>query len=337
MTWKLLEQSELVATFIDVGQGDSTVAVLPDGGGLLVDCAGGSAPIVVDHLEGAQVSTLELVVVTHSDLDHAGDVVDVVNGFQGLTRRLAVLPDRPRKEDAQADRRYRLLLRNLAQLLRNGVESWVPYEGAEIQLGGVYVSVLHPSQADLLQALSQGNPNNCSVVLRLEYAGARILLGADVQRQGWHWMMQRKADLKADVFKFPHHGAWYDGNPPLGDVLDRIDPSTVIVSVGSTNAYGHPSQETFSLLRSRNAEIRFVCTQATNRCHSELEAVAPTARDLLPIENRGGHSFRRRQACPCAGSVTVRISTGGIAISPTPEQHGRVIDLFESPQCRSDA
>ena len=321
-------------TFLDVGQGDATVAILPEGGAVVVDCPAGSAPLVVDHLERAQVSMLELVVITHSDLDHAGGVVDVIKGFQGQTQTLVVLPDRVRKADPQADRRYRLLLRDLAQLLRAGIEYLSPYPGDVIPLGGAEVSILHPSPADRLEALSRGSPNDCSVVLKLECSETRILLGADVQRQGWQWMIERSADLKADVFRFPHHGAWYEGEPALGHVLDLVDPTMVVISVGSTNGYGHPSMETFRLLRSRGIKVRFACTQATSRCHRDLEAIAPRVRGLLPIESQGGHSFQNRQTCPCAGSVAVRISGDVVATSPTLEQHDRVIDLFDEPQCR---
>ena len=328
---------ELLITFLDVGQGDSTVVVLPDGGGVLVDSAAGSAPLVVDYLERAQVNSLELVVITHSDLDHAGDVIEVINGFQGPIRRIAVLPDRVLKTDPQANRKYRVMLRELAQLLRNGVTYWEPYAGQMIQLGDIVVSALHPSQADHFDALSQGNQNDCSVTLRLEYSGARILLGADVQRQGWQWMVDRNTDLKADIFKFPHHGAWYDGDPSLSQVLELVDPSVVVISVGSKNGYGHPSIETLRLLRSLQTRVRFVCTQATNQCHGELEAAATHVRVLLPPDSSGGNSLQARQSCPCAGNVTVRISSNGVAISPTPEEHSRVIELFEKPQCREEA
>ena len=328
---------EMLVTFLDVGQGDSTIAVLPDGGGLLVDCAAGSAPIVVDHLEHAQITSLEIAVITHSDLDHAGGVIDVIKGFQGPTKRTVVLPDRAVQSDPQANRKYGVMLRDLAQLLRSGIARWEPYARNMIQLGDVVVSVLHPSVADHFEALSLRNQNDCSVVLRLEYAGARVLLGADVQRRGWQWMVDRNTDLKADVFKFPHHGAWYDGQPPLTRVLDLVDPSVVVISVGSTNSYGHPSIETLGLLRSLQGRVRFMCTQATNKCHSEPEAAASQVREFLPPESRGGHSFRNRSSCPCAGNVTVRISSNGIAIGPTPEQHKRVIDLFEKPQCREQA
>ena len=325
---------ESLATFLDVGQGDSTIVVLADGGAVLVDCPAGSAQTVVDHLDRAQGTSLELVVITHSDLDHAGGVIDVIKGFSGPTKRIAALIDRPITTDLQANRKYRLLLRELAQLQRRGIALWKPYAGKVIHFEGLSVSVLHPSEADRMDALSYSNQNDCSVVLRLDYAGVRILLGADVQQRGWRWMVERNADLKADVFKFPHHGAWYDGEPSLRHVLELVDPSEVVISVGSTNGYRHPSFETLRLLRSLHTSVRFLCTQATNKCHSNPEAAAIQARDSLPPENRGGHSFRNSRSCPCAGNVTVHILGNGYEISPSLEQHDRVIALFDKPQCR---
>lgn len=328
---------DLLATFLDVGQGDSTIVVLPDGGGLLVDCPSGSAPIVVDHLERTRTTTLELVVISHSDLDHAGGVVDTVKEFPGRTLKLAFFPDRVRDPDPQANRKYRVLLQDLAKLVRQGCKLWDPEAGQEIRFGDVTVSVLHPAREDRLDALSISNPNASSIALRIDYAGAGILLGADVERQGWQWMVNRNADLKADVFRFPHHGAWYDGEPPLSKILGLVDPSVVVISVGSTNSYGHPSIQTLNLLRSLRTSVRFLCTQATSRCHSQPASIASRARELLPPENRDGHSFRNQRSCPCAGQVTVRLSSNGIMTSPTEGQHDRVIDLFETPQCREEA
>jgi len=149
-------------------------------------------------------------------------------------------------------------------------------------------------------------------------------------------MVDRGEALKADVFKFPHHGSWYDGEPSLSRILELVDPSVVVISVGSTNSYGHPSVETLNLLRSHHGNVRFLCTQATDKCHGEPESIASQARDLLPSENQGGHSFRNERSCPCAGTITVRLSTDELTTSPTLEQHNRVIDLFANPQCRED-
>ena len=326
--------TELQATFFDVGQGDAAFVALPEGSGMLVDCAPGSASMVVDYLERAQIADLELLVVTHSDLDHAGDIIGVVRGFSRPIRRLAFLPDRPLAEGTQTNPKYRVLLQQLAELLRDGTKAWLPYAGSTIRFGDVEVSVLHPSLADHLDALARSNPNASSVVLKIESSEARILLGADIEITGWKAILDRGADLKADVFKFPHHGAWYVGTPSLKHILDQVNPSLVVISVGSTNSYGHPSVETLDLLRSYPANVRFVCTQATTRCHGDPEAISHEATGFLPPESLGGQSSRKERSCPCAGNVTVRITSDGVAVSPTSAQHSRVIDLFDNPQCR---
>lgn len=325
---------ELVAKFLDVGQGDSTLIVLPKGSGVLVDCAAGSGSYIVDQLVQLQVSKLELLVVTHSDLDHAGDCINVIKNFAGQTVRIAHLLDRVVVGSKQAKRRYSLFLRDMAQLLRQKTESWEPYAGKCIKFGDATVSILHPMKADLLDAVACGKPNDSSVVLKVEYAGSHILLAADVQKQGWQWMVDRDANLTADVFKFPHHGAWYDGIPSLSEVMDLVDPKVVIISVGTTNSYGHPSSKTLRMLRSRQNSVRFVCTAATSQCHSHPEAMAAQIRELLPSECRGGYSSNKERSCPCAGHVTIRISDNGVEVSPNPKQHSKVIDLFETPQCR---
>ena len=329
---------ELSAIFLDVGQGDSTVVVLPDGGGLLVDCPSEAAHAVVDQLEKAQVTILHLVVVSHSDLDHAGGIVDVIEGFQGQTVKVAFLPDRVRDPNQRRGNKYRHLLRNLGALVRRGVVSlYQPHAGEVIEFEGATVSILHPAEADRLDVLAEDNPNNNSITLRVDYAGASIILPADLERQGWQWMVDRGEDLKADVFKFPHHGSWYNGEPSLSKILELVDPSVVVISVGSINNYGHPSNETLRLLRSHHGSVRFLCTQATNRCHGDPESISSHARALLSQENQGGHSFRKQRFCPCAGTITVRLSDGDVMTSPSVAEHNRVIDLFANPQCRADA
>lgn len=324
----------ITVTFLDVGQGDSTVVALPDHGGILIDCPGGSGVTVVDRLEYSAITTLNLVVISHSDIDHAGGVVDVVKSFSGTTLKIAALIDRTLKADAQENKKFRLLLRDLAQLMRDGTEYQPAYAGEAIEYGELSVSIVHPSPADHLDSLSRNQVNDCSVVVRLEYAGSRVLLPGDIESQGWRWMFDRDTDVRADVLKFPHHGAWDRGNPTLDDVIKAVDPTVVVVSVGSTNSYGHPAGEVLAALKGRQQRTRLLCTQATARCHRGLQEVSVTARELVSAESRGGHAFRRLDACPCAGHVTVRLSAAEVTVSPTANEHERVIDLFDDPQCR---
>lgn len=227
-----------------------------------------------------------------------------------------------------------MLLQDLAQLIREGVQYHSPYTGEVTEFGQVSVSILHPNPEDHSDGLARSQRNDCSIVVRLEYAGSRVLLAADIESQGWQWILDRNTDVRADVLKFPHHGAWHEGGPQLDEIIDAVEPSVVVISVGSTNSYGHPANSVLEALRSRQGHLRMLCTQATPKCHSGLQEVAATARSLLSDNSRGGHSFRRSDACPCAGHVTVRLSSAGVDISPTLSEHESIIDLFESPQCR---
>ena len=67
---------------VDVGQGDATVAVDHlSGKAVLVDCRGGHHQIVVDELERLGFSELCDAIVTHTQLDHFGGVLDVLEAL----------------------------------------------------------------------------------------------------------------------------------------------------------------------------------------------------------------------------------------------------------------
>jgi len=63
----------LVATFLDIGQGDCCWLRLPNGDDVLVD--GGkpqAGPTVVAYLTDHGVTEIDLMVATHGDADHIG-------------------------------------------------------------------------------------------------------------------------------------------------------------------------------------------------------------------------------------------------------------------------
>jgi len=327
------EQSNLNVAFLDVGQGDSTVIIPPDGrSAILVDCPEGRAPVVFDFLEAHGIQVIEYAFITHSDIDHAGGMVDLINQFRSLggeVRYLAYLHDR-----LLSGKKYRHFLREVAAIERMGIQPFYPYASDRIvEIDGILLKILHPTRADCSDALAMANRNDISVVLRIEYAGRRMLLGADVQGQGWSWIASRHTDLQADIFKFPHHGAWYDKGTLIPEILDRIRPGYVIISVGTRNNYNHPSENTFKELRKRSEILRFLCTQATFQCHSDFSCIREQIFSLLPSDSQFVFSQRDEKACPCAGTIFARISDSGIVVSPTTKEHALIIDCFNTPQC----
>jgi len=345
-TLKKFDQSRIYSflnvAFLDVGQGDSTVIILPDGrSAILVDCPENQVSVVFDFLEVHRIQVIEYAFITHSHFDHAGGMVDLINLFRsegGEAHYLAYLHDQPVSDDKDERKKYRHLLRGLAKIERMGTQEFYPYASDRIaKIDEISLQVLHPTRADCSDALAMSNRdearNHISVVLCIEYAGCRMLLGADVQGQGWTWIADRHADLQADIFKFPHHGAWYEEGILIPELLDRVRPKYVIVSVGTRNNYNHPSENTFKELRKRSETLRFLCTQATFQCHPDFNRIRKQIFSLLPSDNKFGSSQCDEKSCPCAGTILARISESGIAITPTTEEHLLIINQFDTPQC----
>jgi hypothetical protein len=149
-----------------------------------------------------------------------------------------------------------------------------------------------------------------------------ILLAADVQLMGASCMMHRhRSDLtkvRANVLKFPHHGAWPTNYPAvtkfedvpkrtMAEFLDAVDPQYVILSVGYGNPHGHVLQDVFDALEALKAKTgrlrRILCTQITDTC------VPPGATCAAPA---------------CAGDMEIRIggaAHGGIEVLPRATNH----------------
>lgn len=179
----MVQDSTKVA-FLDVGQGDATVLVLPSSSSIVVDCPSGKAQVVIDYLEAERITNLSHVFLTHTDEDHFGGVVNLLENFQqiGEIGIVAYNLDTP----GVGKGKRKTVLRSLVQLARReGLEVVKPTTGMQWVVKGMIVDILHPDPLDLDQAQLSKNPNDASVVLRLTFDKYRMLLTADVQAQGW--------------------------------------------------------------------------------------------------------------------------------------------------------
>ena len=73
---------KLVASFIDVGQGDSELLQLPNGQNMLIDAGIPEAgPTVVSYLKSLGIQKIDYIVATHPHADHIGGMELVVKSF----------------------------------------------------------------------------------------------------------------------------------------------------------------------------------------------------------------------------------------------------------------
>jgi competence protein ComEC len=308
--------SDMTVAFLEVGQGDSTVVLLPDRRSAVVIDSSSPAK-TADYLESAGITSLSRIYFTHTDLDHFAGVADIAENYATKDTELLFNIDF-HSPDAQG--KARTLMRKVARICaQKGLPLSHVHVGDAWSSQGLEVTALHPEFRDLVEAVGLRDKNNASCVLLLKFADRKILLSADLRGRGWKWLLERGTDISADVLKFPHHGAEYaagDGEPTLEHVLDLINPSIAIVSVGSDNSYGHPAESSLSLLNGRAPRLRYLCTQATKRCHPSLEGAG-------------------RTRASCAGTIEVKVdaSNGAISVTPNAQDHAAIIKQFDVPWC----
>lgn len=250
----------LTAHFIDVGQGDCILMTLGEKS-ILID--GGSPKMgqrVESYLREQNVSSLDLVILTHPHDDHMG----------GLIRILEDLPVEEVIESGQTD--SSLLYKMFKSLIdQNNISHRTVQRGQEIFLDiDLKIDVLSPplpSSAGLNNSspvvlkipaetvavkIISGNMNQNSLVLRVEYGIVSFLLMGDADTVTEGSLATSGCNLSSNILKVGHHGGSSASSAPF---LRCVMPEISIIQVGRENFYGYPTQETLNALQEVGSEI----------------------------------------------------------------------------------
>lgn len=205
----------------DVGQGDATLW-RSQGAVALVDT--GPEPAALTRcLTQFGVDRLDLLVLTHFDLDHVG-------GSDAVVGRAAVVVHGPPGEAADS--------RLLDRFSAGGARLEQAAIGATGSLGATRWQALGPPP--------RVDPGNDASVA-IDVAGVdfpRTVLLGDLGEEAQAALRRRIQVPRAQIVKVSHHGSADQD----ADLYRDLDAAVGLIGVGAGNRYGHPTEKLLSIL-----------------------------------------------------------------------------------------
>jgi competence protein ComEC len=213
-----LEEGAFEATVIDVGQGLSVFvrtrrhALLFDAGARYPSDFDLGEAAVLPTLRALGIGTLDALMVSHGDNDHAGGAAAVARAY----------PD---------------AIVHAGEPLRMRIPSSQCRVGQAWTWDGVRFTVVNPAP-DALGPPKASGDNDRSCVVLVEVAGGRLLLTGDISSR-----VEPKVAVGVGigpplVMQVPHHGSKTSSSAAF---LDALRPDFAIVSAGWRNRFGHPN------------------------------------------------------------------------------------------------
>lgn len=247
----LPQGSELQVRFLDVGQADAAL-VSCDGHHMLIDGGNrGDSNLIYAVLQREEISYLDMVVATHAHEDHIGGLP---GAFQYASAGLTLCP--VTTYDSEVFETF------AAKAREKGGGLTVPQPGDTYPLGSATVTILGVN--------GEADTNNTSIVLRIDYGETSFLFTGDAEREAEQVILDSGLPLGATVLKVGHHGSDTSTTYPF---LREIMPQYAVISVGTGNSYGHPTEETLSRLRDAGVEVFRTDMQGDIVCTSDGKTV----------------------------------------------------------------
>jgi len=198
---------------LDVGQGLAAL-VLTENRTWLYDTGDQLSPshslleaVVVPYLHSLGRRGVDVIVVSHSDRDHAG----------GLDDALARWP--------------------AARVITGFADETLPDGATRCRAGdtelhdGVRFSFIHPAVGD------SGSDNDLSCVLLVHLGDSRVLLTGDIEEYGEQRLIERFGSLGVSVLTAPHHGSKTSSSPQF---VESFMPAHVVYPAGHDNRHRFP-------------------------------------------------------------------------------------------------
>ncbi len=230
--------NSLYVYYLDVGQGDSSVIILPHRKEVIMIDTGGLSNSdykvsdnTITFLHSLGINSLTLI-LTHGDYDHMGDALNIINNMK-----------------------VKNIILNCGEI--NELE--------EVLLDYKHYTCIDKLNYEpnlyFLNTKTYDNENDNSNVVYMEYYGYKFLFMGDASMEREKEIIDKYNINDIDVLKVGHHGSKTSSSVGF---INIMKPKYSIISVGKNNKYGHPNKEVLNNLKEskvyrtdRDGSIRF--------------------------------------------------------------------------------
>ncbi len=234
----VIVEGEAVFHYIDIGQGDSELIVMPDGSTMLIDAGPNSNENdLMNYLDSQKITHLTYFVLTHPHEDHIGGADLVLNKIKVDT---VLMPDIT--HDTVTFEKV------LSAIDKNGSEVIIPKSGEVYKLGEASFKILGPAGS------GYSSLNNWSIVLNFNYGNTSFLFTGDCEKLSEKEILNKfpANEFKCNVLKIGHHGS---SSSTSQELLEAAKAEYAVISCATGNTYGHPHRETIDILTKNNIKI----------------------------------------------------------------------------------
>ncbi len=246
-------RADLRVTWVDVGQGQAVLLELPQGFTMLVDGGGFAdntafdigAAVVAPVLWHRKIRTVDTLVLSHPNSDHANGLVFIAENFN-----VGALWTNDESSDSLG---YRVLMRTAAE---RGIARprFADLERRSV-VNGATLEILYPP-LDFLERRARErwrNENSNSLVLKVGLGAFSVLLPGDIQRPAEREIVRLAGEmLRSTVLTVPHHGSRTSSSE---EFLEAVAPASAVFSCADREEFGLPHALVLERYRERGVQV----------------------------------------------------------------------------------
>lgn len=192
--------------------------------------------VLLPSLRELGVKSVDTLVVSHGDMDHAGGLSSLVQAFP----RMTLISGEPER-----------LVELNPGLSQESVAECTT--GRRWQVGDVEVYLWQIDPGDLARQ-PDGNDSSCVLVAR--YQGVELLLPGDISRRVEShfltWPEIAQGDSHFRILVAPHHGSITSSR---AEWVAQLQPEIVVFTAGYRHHYGHPHPDVVARYRQAGARL----------------------------------------------------------------------------------